>query len=84
LLVNLNRDTIIVNLDPANDLQIEPFDIDINDLISIEPVMKNLNLGPNGGLLYCIEYLEKNFDWLLAKLKEHPSIYIYIFNVYIT
>ena len=26
--------------------------------------MEELQLGPNGGLLYCLEYLLDNFDWL--------------------
>ena len=27
-------------------------------------------LGPNGGMLYCMEYLEANFDWLESRLHE--------------
>lgn len=30
--------------------------------------MTRLELGPNGGLLYCMEYLEKNVDWLIGKI----------------
>jgi len=71
----IERNTIIVNLDPANSL-VENCDVDINELISLEPVMNNLNLGPNGGLLYCIEYLEKNFDWLQTKLSNFTEDYI--------
>ena len=29
-----------------------------------------LHLGPNGGLIYCIEHLEANFDWLASKLQN--------------
>jgi GPN-loop GTPase len=29
---------------------------DIRDLISLEDVMEELDLGPNGGLVYCFEY----------------------------
>lgn len=32
--------------------------------------MSTYGLGPNGGMLYCMEYLEKNFDWLEEKLAE--------------
>jgi len=32
--------------------------------------MENFGLGPNGGMLYCMEYLDKNFDWLEDRLKE--------------
>ncbi len=30
--------------------------------------MTRLELGPNGGLIYCMEYLEKNVDWLIEKI----------------
>ncbi|KAI8906426.1 GPN-loop GTPase [Gorgonomyces haynaldii] len=69
------RDVCIVNLDPANDnIPYKP-DIDIMDLISLEDTMETLGLGPNGGLIYCIEYLEANFDWLLDQLKQHKDKY---------
>jgi hypothetical protein len=42
--------------------------VDIADLISLEVVQRELGLGPNGGLLYCIDYLEKNIDWLREQL----------------
>ncbi|CAL5411302.1 unnamed protein product [Camellia sinensis] len=29
---------------------------DIRELISLDDVMEELRLGPNGGLLYCMEY----------------------------
>ena len=32
--------------------------------------MEAHRLGPNGGLVYCMEYLEKNLDWLLAKIRS--------------
>jgi len=49
------RSIHLMNLDPAA----EHFDyapsIDIRDLISLEEVMEDLELGPNGGLIYCFE-----------------------------
>jgi GTPase SAR1 family protein len=30
--------------------------------------MDEYGLGPNGAMLYCIEYLEANFDWLVEQL----------------
>lgn len=51
--------------------------IDLVDLITVDDVCDNLNLGPNGSLMYCIEYIENNFDWLLKRLQslidKHPS-----------
>jgi len=58
----------VANLDPAA----EEFDyqvaFDIRDLISVEEVMEELNLGPNGALVYCMEYLLNNTDWLQDEL----------------
>ncbi|KAG6446436.1 GPN-loop GTPase 2 [Manduca sexta] len=68
LLKKLGRDVVIVNLDPANDGMCYKPDVDIRQLILLEEVMDHHNLGPNGALLYCMEYLEKNIDWLLGKL----------------
>lgn len=72
----LNREVQIINLDPANEnLTYKPI-INIIDLISLEDVMENLNLGPNGALMYCMEYLDENFDWLLQQLTHLKNVYI--------
>jgi GTPase SAR1 family protein len=70
LLSALGRPISIVNLDPANDSVPYPCAIDISSLITIQDVMNEHHLGPNGGLLYCMEYLEANYDWLEDRLKE--------------
>ena len=70
LFTALNRPVSVVNLDPANDALPYPCAIDISSLITLEDVMDKHGLGPNGGLLYCMEYLEVNFDWLEGRLKE--------------
>lgn len=45
----LHRACCVVNLDPANyDLQYD-CDIDIRSLVTVESVMQEYNLGPNGG-----------------------------------
>lgn len=51
------RNISIVNLDPAAEhFSYNPV-VDIRDLISVEDVMQDeeLKLGPNGGLIYCME-----------------------------
>ncbi len=35
-----------------------------------QSVMKETGLGPNGSTIYCMEYLEKNFDWLKDEILE--------------
>ena len=32
--------------------------------------MEMLKLGPNGALVYCMEFLETNFDWLISAMKN--------------
>lgn len=71
----LNRKVTIVNLDPANENMLYQPDIDIMKLITVEDVMENLSLGPNGALMYCMEFLETNFDWLLQKIKDSSTNY---------
>ena len=66
----LKRPIAVVNLDPANDNIPYPCAIDISSLITLEDVMNEHGLGPNGGMLYCMEYLEANYDWLEDRLKE--------------
>ncbi|CAH8538003.1 unnamed protein product [Dicrocoelium dendriticum] len=67
-LTEIGRKVHIVNLDPANDLLPYTCAVDIGDLIRLEEVMDYLNLGPNGGLVYCMEYLYTNRDWLADRL----------------
>ena len=66
----LKRPISIVNLDPANDNIPYPCTVDISSLITLEDVMNEHGLGPNGGILYCMEYLETNYDWLEEKLSK--------------
>lgn len=58
----------VANLDPAAENFEYQVAFDIRDLISVEEVMEELNLGPNGGLVYCMEYLLNNIDWLQDEL----------------
>jgi GPN-loop GTPase len=67
----LGREPAIINLDPATTSE-ATFDIDITELVSIEGVMSEMKLGPNGAMIYCLEYLNENVDWLLRKLEELP------------
>lgn len=74
-LQQLNRSVTIVNLDPANENMPYEASIDVMKLITVEDVMEEFNLGPNGALMYCIETLETNFTWLLSQLKDSDSNY---------
>lgn len=58
----------MINLDPANDALPYPCAADVSELITCSDVMDAMGLGPNGGLMYCMEYLAENLDWLDDKL----------------
>ena len=62
----------IVNFDPAAEkLRYEPA-FDIRECISLEDVVDEEDLGPNGGLVQAMEYLvEEGQDWLEDRLAEY-------------
>nr|KIR44275.1 cytoplasmic protein [Cryptococcus bacillisporus CA1280] len=69
-LTAIGRPVHIINLDPAVPNPPYPCSINITELITLESVMDEYNLGPNGAMLYCIEFLEANFDWLVERLDD--------------
>ena len=66
----IGRQCSVVNLDPANDHTNYPCALDIRSLVTLEEIMADDRLGPNGGILYALEELENNFEWLEEGLKE--------------
>lgn len=66
----VGRKCSVVNLDPANDNTNYPCALDIRDLVSLEYVMEQEELGPNGGVLYALEELEHNWEWMEEGLKN--------------
>lgn len=69
----MKRSVHLVNLDPAaEEFEYEPT-INIQDLISLQDVMEELDFGPNGGLIYSLEYLIENIDWLEEQIQEYED-----------
>lgn len=80
-LQNTRRSCFYVNLDPAaSDFAYEP-DLDIRDLISLEDVMEEMSLGPNGGLIYCFEFLLQNLDFLATAIEPLSEEYLILFDL---
>ncbi|MCJ1292227.1 ATP binding protein [Xylographa carneopallida] len=78
---NNKRSCFYVNLDPAaEDFVYEP-DLDIKDLISLEDVMEEIGLGPNGGLIYCFEFLLDNLDFLTEAIDPLTEEYLIIIDM---
>jgi hypothetical protein len=38
--------------------------------------MEEHKLGPNGGLMYCMEFLLENIEWLEERLRELDTNYV--------
>lgn len=72
----IGRQCSVINLDPANDHTSYPCAIDIRNLVTLEEIMLDDRLGPNGGVLYALEELENNFEWLENQLKELGDDYV--------
>ena len=69
-----------MNLDPANENIPYECDLDVRDLIELEAVMEESSLGPNGALLYCMESLEVNFDWLKERIESFDPESYFVFD----
>ncbi|KAF2734958.1 hypothetical protein EJ04DRAFT_391454, partial [Polyplosphaeria fusca] len=72
----VQRKCSVVNLDVANDHTSYTPAIDVRDLITIDEIMEQEDLGPNGGILYALEELEHNFEWLEEGLKALGDDYV--------
>lgn len=70
---DLKRPHCLINLDAANESVSYQCGIDVRDLITLEDVMSDLGLGPNGGTLYCSEFLRTNFTWLQDQILSYQS-----------
>lgn len=66
----IGRKTSIVNLDPANDRVSYPVALDIRDFTRLEDIMKEQNLGPNGGIMYALEEVESSLDDFVSMIES--------------
>jgi len=75
---NSKRTIHVVNLDPAAEtFNYQPI-ADVRDLIQLDDVMEDeeMKFGPNGGLVFAMEFLMENVDWLEEALGEDDDDYI--------
>eukprot|EP01048_Picozoa_sp_COSAG05_P003498 COSAG05_NODE_162_length_15499_cov_23.006104_8_plen_168_part_00 len=71
------RTVHIINLDPAAEVFRYTPTMDVRDLVSVDDVMEELQLGPNGALVYAMEYLLENSEWLEEELDGYgPDDYL--------
>ena len=68
----------MINLDPAaENFEYQPSK-DIKDLISVDDVMEELQYGPNGGLIFALEYMLDNPEWLEEDLGDFSDEFLII------
>ncbi|EEQ91811.1 ATP binding protein [Blastomyces dermatitidis ER-3] len=72
----IGRKCSVVNLDPANDRTSYTPALDVRELVTLEEIMAEDTLGPNGGILYALEEVEANFDWLKEGLEGLGDDYV--------
>lgn len=78
---NNRRSCFYINLDPAaEEFAYEP-DVDIRELITLEDVMEELHLGPNGGLIWCMEFLLENIDHITDPLESVTDEYLIVIDM---
>jgi GTPase SAR1 family protein len=72
----IGRKSAVVNLDPANDATGYPCALDIRSIITLDQIMDEEGLGPNGGVMYALEELEENIEWLEEGLSRLGKDYV--------
>ncbi|EXJ84340.1 hypothetical protein A1O3_05007 [Capronia epimyces CBS 606.96] len=81
----IGRKCSVVNLDPANDATSYTAAVDVRELVTLESIMaaeaddgqeQGPGLGPNGGVLYALEEVEENLDWLQERLEALGDDYV--------
>ncbi|KAK9506351.1 hypothetical protein O3M35_008306 [Rhynocoris fuscipes] len=71
----------VINLDPACLEVPYPANVDIRDTVKYKEVMKQYGLGPNGGIVTCLNLFSTKFDQLLPLMKKNEGKHkYYIFD----
>eukprot|EP00929_Paragymnodinium_shiwhaense_P077554 TRINITY_DN39947_c0_g1_i1.p1 TRINITY_DN39947_c0_g1~~TRINITY_DN39947_c0_g1_i1.p1 ORF type:complete len:290 (-),score=68.21 TRINITY_DN39947_c0_g1_i1:41-910(-) len=78
--LSLRRNCRVVNLDPAAENFAYDCEIDVRDCISVDDVMEEMNYGPNGGLVFAMEYIAENKVWLEEQLSDYNDDDYFIFD----
>jgi len=76
----IGRNSSVINLDPANDRLPYECELDIRDFITLEEVMEDQHLGPNGGLMYALESLDDSIDLLINKITKISQMSYVVFD----
>eukprot|EP01027_Heterolobosea_sp_BB2_P013758 GEZU01019807.1.p1 GENE.GEZU01019807.1~~GEZU01019807.1.p1 ORF type:complete len:318 (-),score=75.20 GEZU01019807.1:31-984(-) len=68
-----------INLDPAVNEVPYPTNIDIRDTVKYKEVMKQYNLGPNGGIITSLNLFATRFDQVITYIEKKKNLdYVFI------
>lgn len=78
------REALIINMDPANEEFSPDTAFSITEFITVDSVMDQFNLGPNGALIYCMEWIldhcDEIFNALIQLLDNNPACRYLLFD----
>ncbi|KAJ3035190.1 hypothetical protein HDV00_004259 [Rhizophlyctis rosea] len=74
----IKKPVYVINLDPAVGQLPFGANIDIRDTVNYKEVMKQYNLGPNGGILTALNLFTTKFDQVLNLLDKRASTLDYV------
>ncbi len=75
---NMSYDAITVNLDPGAEFLPYTPDIDIRENVSLESVMQNYNLGPNGAQIVAADLMVQEAERIKELIDSYDSDYTLI------
>ncbi len=73
-IANKDKESYIINLDPAVMNTLYEPNLDIRDTIKYKEVMKSNNLGPNGAILTSLNLFSTNIDKLITLLENKTDL----------
>lgn len=77
-LTNNGIDTVTINLDPGVDMLPYEADIDIREWVSLEEVMSEYNLGPNGAQIVAADLMAINIKKITSILEGVKTQYVLV------
>ena len=73
-IANKDKESYIINLDPAVMNTLYEPNLDIRDTIKYKEIMKANNLGPNGAILTCLNLFSTNIDKVITLLEKKNDL----------
>jgi GTPase SAR1 family protein len=69
------RPVVIVNFDPANEFSFPyPCDVDIREIVSVDKIMSEEGLGPNGSYLFAASVIRSSFPAIVSRIEEFVAV----------